>query len=197
MSTSKSLDAVLVVDRSRMTEAELPAIQAAATSLTGVSRPRLISRYPAFGQQLQAAGFKTTSLPRVAIDINETAGRTIVPPAVDHALRLATVRDMNWQDVGPGAVAAAADVDQDAVNHMVSRIMGMADWQDLDLTAAGDPVSEFGRAQTQHRDLQNSLGWTPRERAIPDARRALKADTELRELVLGPVSGLVVWEAEE
>ncbi|WP_136591495.1 hypothetical protein [Salinigranum halophilum] len=195
---AKPLDTVLVVDRQRMTEAELPAITEAATNLTAITRPHHIQRYSTYGHQLQVtAGIEVESVPRIALDISQAAGRTIINPAVDYALRHAIVGEVDWQEIGPDLVSAVAAVDQDAVNNMVAQVLGMADWEDLDLNTAGNPLPEFGAVQDRHRELQNSLGWTPPRRAIPDARRALETDIDLREVVLGPTSGFVVWEAEE
>ena len=191
------LDVLLVVGRETVRPSTLADIAATAAALAEVDRPDHLARYPALTKRLREAGVDATAIPSLARDVVKTAGRTLVPSAADRELRLAAMQEVNWHDIAPAALADAAEADPAAFQKFGCRLLGMAAWQDVDLATAGDPLSIFGNVQARHREFLSSLGWTPPERAIPDARDALASDQSLQTAVLGPAEGLVVWEAEE
>ena len=191
------LDVLLVVERETVQPRTLADLAATAVGLAEADRPDHIARYPAFTNRLREAGVDATAIPSLARDIVETAGRTLVPSAADRELRLAAIQEFDWHDIAPTALADAAEADLAAFQQFGCRLLGMAAWQDVDLATAGDPLSIFGHVQARHREFLSSLGWTPPERAIPDARDALAFDQSLQTTVLTPAEGLVVWEAEE
>lgn len=192
-----ALDVLLVVEREAVRPTTLADIAATAAALAEVDRSDHIARYPAFTKRLRGAGVDATAIPSLARDVVETAGRTLVPSAADRELRLAAMQEFDWQDIAPEDLADAAEADPEAFHQFGCRLLGMAAWQDVDLATAGDPLSIFERVQARHREFLSSLGWTPPERAIPDARDALASDQSLQTTVLTPADGLVVWEAEE
>lgn len=191
------LDVLLVVGRETVRPGTLTDLAATATALAEADRSDHIARYPTLTSRLREAGVDATAIPSLARNIVETAGRTLVPSTADRELRLAAMREFDWQDIAPAALADAAEADPVAFQQFGCRLLGMAAWQDVDFAAVGDPLSIFERVQLRHQEFLSSLGWTPPERAIPDARDALGSDQSLQTTVLTPAEGLVVWEAEE
>ena len=193
---TRPLEAVVLVDRTAVTPETVPEIAATAAALTDVEHPHHVARYPAMARQLHDRGVEATSAQTVARDIVTRAGQELIPSAVDRELRLAVMREIDWQ-ASPEPIAAAAAADKDAFYQLGARLLGMAAWQDVDLATVGDPVAAFGPAEQRHRELCGALGWTAPERVLPEARQALERDRTYRDAALGPVDGLVVWEVEE
>jgi hypothetical protein len=192
-----ALDIAVVVDKTTLTPNTGPDIATIAAALTNRGPPRHLARYPAFARTLEAANIQATSIPRIARTIATAAGRTIIPSAVDRELRLAAMREHHWQDSGYPQLTAAAAADPPAFHELGSRLLRMAAWQDIDLRKRAPPLSAFGDVQAHHQQLLDALGWTPPERVIPAATRALKDDPSRRTLALPPDGGIVIWEVEE
>lgn len=192
------LEEVIVIPRQDLDSERLPTIATTAAERAGADRPVHLTRYPAFGRRLRAADIGAESIPDIGREIVEHTDRDLIPSAVDRELRLAILREQDWEGTGPRMIAEAATADKEALHHLACRILGMAAWQDLDLSAAGEPIRHFGSLQTRHEALLDALGWTPPERVLPHARDAISRNPELLDLVFGPsTDGIIVWECEE
>jgi hypothetical protein len=192
------LDAVIVVPRRDFGVERVPELATAAAGLAGADQPVHLARYPSFGRRLRSVNVEAQSIPAFAREVIRYTDRTLIPSAVDRELRLAILRTLDWESMAPHSIAAAAAADREALHEVGSRLLGMAAWQDLDLSAAGTPINCFGSLQVRHEQILNALGWTPPERVVPHARQALTEDPDRLDLILGlTTDGIVIWECEE
>jgi hypothetical protein len=190
------LEAVIVLPRRAVCPDRLPALAAAAAGRVDATQAAHLTRYPAFSRRL--AEIDAQSVPAFARAIIRHTERTLIPSAVDRELRLSIFRGIDVPETAPEQVVAAAAAAREAFNELGSRLLGMAAWQDLDLSAAAPPIGYFSSIQDRHAELLDALGWVPPERLLPAARQAVAEQPDLLEFVLGPaVDGVVVWECEE